>query len=154
MKTPIYDDKIKEIIIDAINEGSEFVLNASRFYEHIRTIYKIEKQRCFNLYKKFYSEVQQERNQLKNEKGALESTDKIIATYPSRIERMNLAGNIARMQSYEIGETTITPTPSDAIRALDYLSKIEGDYSPEKHEIETIPPITFTILENNKDDED
>ena len=40
------------------------------------------------------------------------------------------------------------------IASPEELKRLSMSYSESKHEIETIPPITFTILENNKDDED
>lgn len=68
-KTSISDEKVNEILIDGINSGANYILNKSNFYEHIRTIHKIEKQRCLKLYDLYYSQAQIEKNNKKIEIG-------------------------------------------------------------------------------------
>lgn len=62
-------------------------------------------------------------------KAAKERLNKAILT---KDERMEIASRIAKGESWEERGAVITPYASDRMKALDYLSKIEGDYAPTK----------------------
>jgi hypothetical protein len=50
----------------------------------------------------------------------------------NKIERMKIAEEIAIGKAKRVEGTIVMPSPSDRLKALDYLSKIEGDYSAQK----------------------
>lgn len=127
MKTSISDDKVKEILIDGINSGANYILNKTNFYEHIRTIYKIEKQRCLKLYDLHYNNAQTELNALKTELGINQQKEAIKTLLLDKFGRMKIAEEIALDKK--------NVNSSDRLKALDYLSKIEGDYASTKTDI-------------------
>ena len=49
--------------------------------------------------------------------------------------RMKIAEEIAIGKAKRVEGTIVMPSPSDRLRALDYLSKIEGDYAPTKQDL-------------------
>jgi hypothetical protein len=51
-----------------------------------------------------------------------------------KVSRMKIAEEIAIGKAKKIEGIIMMPSPSDRLRALDYLSKIEGDYAPTKTE--------------------
>lgn len=150
-KTSISDEKLKEILIDGINSGAGFILNKSNFYEHIRTIHKIEKQRCLRFYDKHYSEAHQERNRLKQERGIEQAEQAVKSAILTKNERMEIASKIAKGEAWTVRGNLIVPTGNDRLKALEYLSKIEGDFAPVKQDVtsdgESISPINNEKLE-------
>lgn len=61
----------------------------------------------------------------------------------TKAERMEIASNIARGKTRTVRGVMISPTDSERIRALDYLSRIEGDYVPveQNHSVSyNLPP--------------
>lgn len=134
-KTSISDEKFKEILIDGINSGANYVLNKSNFYEYIRTIHKMERQRCLRLYDKYYQEAQQERNKLKADMGIKKVKQAVNEAILTRNERMEIASNIAKGKAWRVGKNMMIPSGSDRLKALEYLSKIEGDFAAIKQDI-------------------
>lgn len=134
-KTSISDEKFKEILIDGINSGANYVLNKSNFYEYIRTIHKMERQRCLRLYDKYYQEAQQERNKLKSDMGIKKVKQTVNEAILTRNERMEIASNIAKGKEWRVGNELMIPSGSDRLKALEYLSKIEGDFAAIKQDI-------------------
>lgn len=53
----------------------------------------------------------------------------------SREQRLEIASKIAKGEAWRVGNTVMAPTAGDRVRALDYISKIEGDYAPTKTEL-------------------
>ena len=150
MKTSISDDKVKEILIDGINSGANYILNKTNFYEHIRTLHKIEKQRCLRLYDLHYNNAQIERNNIKTELGINQQKEAIKTLLLDKLGRMKIAEKIA------LDEKNVNS--SDRLKALDYLSKIEGDYASTKtditsggEKIATAPP-TIVFMDNENED--
>jgi hypothetical protein len=150
MKTSISDDKVKEILIDGINSGANYILNKTNFYEHIRTLHKIEKQRCLRLYDLHYNNAQIERNNIKTELGINQQKEAVKTLLLDKLGRMKIAEQIA------LDEKNVNS--SDRLKALDYLSKIEGDYASTKtditsggEKIATAPP-TIVFMDNENED--
>ena len=134
-KTSISDEKFKEILIDGINSGANYVLNKSNFYEYIRTIHKMERQRSLRLYDKYYQEAQQERNRLKADMGIKKVEQAVNEAILTRNERMEIASNIAKGKAWRVGDQLMIPSASDRLKALEYLSKVDGDFAATKHDI-------------------
>ena len=53
----------------------------------------------------------------------------------TKLQRLEIASNIAQGKARKVNDQIIIPTDGDRIRALDYLAKIEGDYAPNKTDI-------------------
>lgn len=51
-------------------------------------------------------------------------------------ERMKIASDIGKGKAWKVGDEILIPTSGDRLRALDYLSKVEGDYAAIKTETE------------------
>ena len=58
--------------------------------------------------------------------------EEVKAQILSREQRMEIASNIAKGESWKTGGVHVVPSASDRIRALDYLAKMNGDYAPQK----------------------
>ena len=50
----------------------------------------------------------------------------------TKLDRMKIAESIAMGKAKRIDGQIIVPSPSDQLKALDYLAKIDGDYAPTK----------------------
>lgn len=134
-KTSISDEKVKEILIDGINLGANYILNKSNFYEHIRTIYKIEKQRCLRLYDKYYLEAQESLNAKKEEVGTRIAEEAVNRAILTKLERMEIASKIAKGELWKVQGEIMIPSTTDRLKALEYLSKIDGDFAAVKKDI-------------------
>jgi hypothetical protein len=67
----------------------------------------------------------------------------------TKIDRILIAEKIALGTAKKVEGTIIMPTPSDQLRALDYLGKIYGDYAITKSETEVnINEIIFKVIES------
>ncbi|SHJ05568.1 hypothetical protein SAMN05443429_10877 [Cruoricaptor ignavus] len=135
MKTQISDEKFKEELIDSLNSGDARALTKTNFYELLRTKYKIEKQRSLDLYDRFYFEIQTERNEEKIKSGIKEERKKIEGHILNKKERMVIASNIARGIVWKAGNDLIAPSASERVKAMEYLSKIEGDFETVQADI-------------------
>jgi hypothetical protein len=64
---------------------------------------------------------------------------------------MQIASNIAKGKAWKSGDVMVVPNASDRMKACDYLSKIDGDYAPNKTELtgkdgKDIMPDKFRII--------
>lgn len=50
----------------------------------------------------------------------------------TKLDRMKIAEGIAMGKAKRIEGQILVPSPSDQLKALDYLAKIDGDYAPTK----------------------
>lgn len=50
----------------------------------------------------------------------------------TKLDRMKIAEGIAMGKAKRIEGQILVPSPSDQLKALDYLAKIDGDYAPAK----------------------
>lgn len=113
---------------------------------------------------RYWKECQKEylerQKRLEKEKEVVRvETEKEAVKYDilSRFERMEIATKIARnnpkriptkldAQGNPIEYSLVYNSAAEVVRALDYLSKVDGDYAPEKHQIDLqqeLPPITI-----------
>jgi len=133
-KTSISDEKVKEILIDGINKGANYILNKTNFYEHIRTFFKIEKQRCLRLYDLHYNNAQIERNNLKTELGIVEEQSVAKRNILSKHDALEILTEIAQGKVKKVEVTVIIRSPSDRKGAIESIAKIEGWNAPTKSE--------------------
>ena len=52
-----------------------------------------------------------------------------------KVARMKIAEDIAIGKAKRVEGTIVMPSSADRLKALDYLSKIEGDYAPTKQDV-------------------
>jgi hypothetical protein len=133
-KTSISDEKVKEILIDGINTGANYILNKTNFYEHIRTFFKIEKQRCLRLYDLHYNNAQIERNNIKTEFGIELEKEAVKRNILSKHDALEILTEIAQGKVKKVEGTLIIPSPSDRKGAIESIAKIEGWNAPTKSE--------------------
>lgn len=146
-KTSISDDKIKEILIDGINSGASHVLNKTVFYEHVRTIHKVEKQRAIRLYDQMYPAIQRQRNELKSNLGAEEEVKNTSNKVKSRIEILEKLSSIINQDAVLINGVETVPTFADVARSIEIFNKMQGYNEPERIEnYNTNTPFTQPVI--------
>lgn len=103
-----------------------------------------------NYWKECQQEYKERQNRLEKEKDDVRvEMEKEAVKYDilSRFERMEIATKIARNNPKRIPTkldangnpieySLVYNSAAEVVRALDYLSKIDGDYAPEKQELE------------------
>ena len=99
------------------------------------TKFSLTKQ-SFNKYWKTANEAYQKQRETINRQKMDESIANEIEAVKSLIldkyDRLKIAEDIAQGKAEKIEGTLIVPSPSDRLRALDYLSRVHGDYAPTK----------------------
>jgi len=88
-----------------------------------------------------YKQQREAINNAKLEESIAQEKEAVKSLVLNKVERMRIAEEIAIGKAKKIQGTIVMPSPSDRLRALDYLSKIEGDYAPNKLDISTENPI-------------
>lgn len=122
----------KSLVYEYLTNGNR---GKSNFYEHLRTNYKCEKSNTLKKYDVY--EVEYDLNLNKGKDDIILETEKerLKSAILTKFERMEIASNIAKGKARKVNDQIIIPTDGDRIRALDYLAKIEGDYAPNKTDI-------------------
>ena len=84
-----------------------------------------------------YQEQRTEINKAKIEESINQEREAIKTLTLDKIARMKIAEEIALGKAKRIEGTLVLPTFGDRLKALDYLSKIEGDYAPKELNVNT-----------------
>lgn len=130
----INKEKAIELIIAEINKGltytdtfkvilSNFKLSEPTF----ATYWKIANSRHSEAQEAIKKEL--ERNSIEMAK---EAQNRAIL---SKYERMEIASKIAKGEAWKVGGSLIIPNGADRMKALDYLSRIDGDFAAAKKDI-------------------
>lgn len=127
-KKQAYIDFILDQMKSGIIERGEIMANFGKKWQ----VGKRTFDRYFSFAKAKYEEWVAKINRLKEEESLKEEEKKIKDILLSKLQRMLIAQNIAIGKARKINEQILIPTDGDRLRALDYLSKIEGDYAPTK----------------------
>lgn len=85
-------------------------------------------------YKEVLSKRQQELNTLSTD---LEK-ERLKSALLTKHDRLLIAQGIAQGKARKIGDSIMIPSDGDRIRALDFIAKVEGDYTATKSEIEVL----------------
>lgn len=85
-------------------------------------------------YKEVLSKRQQELNTLSTD---LEK-ERLKTAILTKHDRLLIAQGIAQGKARKIGDSIMIPSDGDRIRALDFMAKVEGDYTATKSEIEVL----------------
>jgi hypothetical protein len=146
-KTSISDEKVKEILIDGINTGANYILNKTNFYEHIRTFFKIEKQRCLRLYDLHYNNAQIERNNIKTELGIELEKEAVKRNILSKHEALEILSEIAKGKHKKVEGHLVIVTANEQKNAIETMAKLQGWNEATK--IQTDASIIFNINERD-----
>ncbi|MCB9032199.1 MAG: hypothetical protein H6553_00020 [Chitinophagales bacterium] len=135
----ISDEQFKTLLIKELQKSDSKANLKTPFYELLSSKYAIHKKRAFDLHDKYYSEYitaknrELERVSINAEK---EVKKELIL---SKIDRLKIAEDIAIGNAKKIktddGVKIIMPTYGERLKALEYISKIEGDYVPAQLEL-------------------
>ncbi len=122
----------KSLVYEYLTNGNR---GKSNFYEHLRTNYKCEKSNTLKKYDVY--EVEYDLNLNKGKDDIILETEKerLKSAILTKFERMEIASNIAKGKAWKSGNVMVVPNASDRMKACDYLSKIDGDYAPNKTDI-------------------
>lgn len=82
-----------------------------------------------------YKDVLNKRQTILNEVSTDLEKERLKKAILTKHERMEIASNIAKGKAWKSGNVIIVPNASDRMKACDYLSKIDGDYSPSKTDV-------------------
>ena len=123
----------KSLVYDYLTNGNR---GKSNFYEHLRTNYKCEKSNTLKQYDIYEAEYDLNLNKGKDDIILDSEKERLKSAILTKLERMEIASNIAKGKAWKTGNVIIVPNASDRMKACDYLSKIDGDYAPKKIETE------------------
>lgn len=146
-KPRISKQKAKKIILSEMEKGLTF----NDTYAVISRNVQLSERAFSNYWKECQKEYLEQQNRLEKAKeDARVEIEKEAVKYRilSRYERMEIASRIAMGEERDVVTKTdgdgnviekakISPSDNERVRALDYLSKIEGDYAPEKMEVDS-----------------
>lgn len=79
-----------------------------------------------------HREAQQVIKEAKEVQTIANELDKLKTLQLTKLDRMKIAEGIAMGKAKRIEGQILVPSPSDQLKALDYLAKIDGDYAPAK----------------------
>ena len=94
--------------------------------------------RYWNTANERYKEVL---NKRQNELNALSidlEKERLKSALLTKHERLLIAQGIAQGKAWKSGDVMVVPSAGDRIRALDFIAKVEGDYTATKSEIEVL----------------
>jgi hypothetical protein len=135
-KTAYTDFILTELNKGNVNYKDVFLVFLSKFKLSEPTFVKYWK-----IANETYLEQRKTINDAKLEDSIKTEKEAVKSLVLDKVERMRIAEEIAIGKAKRIEGTIVMPSPSDRLRALDYLSKIEGDYAPNKLDISTENPI-------------
>jgi len=137
-----------DFIIDCFNKGvveriDVMAMFGKKWQTPTRTF-----DRYFKSAKETFLITQNSIKQAKEIQTITNEIDKLKTLNLTKIDRMKIAESIAMGKAKRVEGQIIAPSPSDQLKALDYLSKIEGDYAPTKtantnsqgEDVATTPP--------------
>jgi hypothetical protein len=128
-KTAYTDFILTELNKGNVNYKDVFLVFLSKFKLSEPTFVKYWK-----IANKAYLEQRTEINNAKLKESVTQEKQAVKTLVLDKVSRMKIAEEIAIGKAKKIDGIIIMPSPSDRLRALDYLSKIEGDYAPTKTE--------------------
>ena len=122
----------KSLVYDYLTNGNR---GKSNFYELLRTNYKCEKSNTLKQYDIYEAEYDLNLNKGKDDIILESEKERLKSAILTKLERMEIASNIAKGKAWKSGNVMIVPNASDRMKACDYLSKIDGDYAPSKTDV-------------------
>ncbi len=160
----ISNDEFNSLLIQELQNPNSNAHLKTTFYNYLKLSHSIDKNRALKLHDRYYSEyITAKNNKLKNESiGAEKEVAKELIL--SKIDRLRIAEEIAvgkaKKMITENGTKIVMPTFGERLKALEYLSKIQGDFVASQLEISgkggaDLLPKKFkvNIIKANKQDE-
>lgn len=133
-KKKIGRQKAIEIILLELEKGVVFTdclkLFSTKYDQHRATF--------VNWWKEANLRYQERRQSIQKQlldESAQNEKERLKRAILTKEQRIEIAANIALGKGRKMEGQLLIPTDSDRLRALDYLSKIEGDYAPTKQEV-------------------
>jgi len=120
-------DKCIELILEQLEIGTPY----KQTFEVILSNFKLSEPTFVTYWKlanERYKETQQAIKSSTEVQTITNELDKLKTLNLTKIDRMRIAESIAM-------NAEMSATPSDQLKALDYLSKIEGDYASIKQDV-------------------
>ncbi|MDM1049353.1 hypothetical protein [Sphingobacterium hotanense] len=143
MAGKISKQKAIELILVELDKGSTFsacmALNGTNWHIPERTFKRYWKEA-----NQTYSERQQAIQSLVNEQRVELEKERVKSNILTKEQRMEIASQIA---------VDVEASNSDKIKAMDYLSKIDGDYAAIKQDVNingSITPENWLMLQDKK----
>lgn len=126
-----------DFILDELNKGNnQYKDVVSLFCEKFRL-----SSRTFDNYWKLANETYLKHrtviNNAKIKEGINQEKKALKSLILDKIARMKIAEEIAIGKPIKVEGSIVIPNASERLKALDYLSKIEGDYSPKEIDLTT-----------------
>jgi hypothetical protein len=126
-----------DFILDELNKGNnQYKDVVSLFCEKFRL-----SSRTFDNYWKLANETYLKHrtviNNAKIKEGINQEKKALKSLILDKIARMKIAEEIAIGTPIKVEGSIVIPNASERLKALDYLSKIEGDYSPKEIDLTT-----------------
>lgn len=129
---PNKENIINDILIE-LEKGITFsdclALNGTKWQLSQRTFARYWKD-ANEAYKEVLNKRQKELADISTEA----EKERLKSALLTKHERILIAQSIAQGKAWKSGDIKIVPSAGDRIRALDFIAKVEGDYSPIKSE--------------------
>ena len=133
---PNKENIVKDILIElekGISYNECLALNGTKWQLAVRT---------FTRYWKTANEAYKEAlNKRQTELDALTTDlekERLKSALLTKHQRLLMAQGIAQGKAWKSGDVMVVPSAGDRIRALDFIAKVEGDYTATKSEIEVL----------------
>ena len=127
-------DKCIELILEQLALGSTYTHTLGLIRRNW-TLSESSFKRYWNTANERYKEAQQAIKSSTEVQTITNELDKLKTLNLTKIDRMRIAESIAMGKAKRVEGQIVMPSPSDQLKALDYLSKIEGDYASIKQEV-------------------
>lgn len=125
----------KSLVYDYLSNGNR---GKSNFYELLRTNYKCEKSNTLKQYDIYEAEYDLTLNKGKDDIILESEKERLKSALLTKHQRLLMAQGIAQGKAWKSGDVMVVPSAGDRIRALDFIAKVEGDYTATKSEIEVL----------------
>lgn len=152
MKKPSKEKAIDLILVE-LEKGSTKVDCVANIGKHWQIA-----ERTFERYWKIANQTHTERKleteRILSEQRIEAEKERLKKAILTKNERMEIASKIAKGEAWKVQSELMIPTANDRLKALDYLSKIDGDYAVQKTDITTNGEKISTDSKTAKDIED
>lgn len=127
------EEQWKSLVYDYLSKG---LRGKSNFYELLRTSHFCEKSKTLKQYDIYESEYDLNLNKGKDDIILDTEKERLKLAILTKLERMKIASDLGRGKAWKVGDEVMIPTANDRLKALDYLSKVDGDYAAIKLDTE------------------
>jgi hypothetical protein len=133
---PNKENTVQDILIElekGISYNECMALNGKKWQLAERTFV-----RYWNKANEQYKEVLNKRQKELNDISTEAEKERLKSALLTKHERLLIAQGIAQGKAWKSGDIKVVPSAGDRIRALDFIAKVEGDYTAVKTELDLI----------------